>query len=255
MSENIRRCENCGAECKTTDSFCRSCYASLKEDSANYSETINGISSSDWGSMIEKTTARYFDIFKKNEDKKVFLHFNWAACFAGIYWYFYRRMFLYGVLWLLIINILSVGAIALSGAIYYNDLQEYAKADESYVEFEHDDYGNYMIDGESVGYDTVIEVQKSNSDIESSKNAVFAKIIILSLVFVQAIAFISSLFADCLYRYSLLKKHDLELQGVHKPTGVSKPAVFACLPIVSIANQLTSLLYVFVLAGFGAAIM
>lgn len=48
--------------------------------------------------FIAKDVGRYYAIFKKNRDKKIFIHTNWAAFFFGPIWMFYRSMWLWGSL-------------------------------------------------------------------------------------------------------------------------------------------------------------
>ncbi len=56
-------------------------------------EKINDIGKIEMASFIEINQERYLNIFKKNENRKFFLHMNWAAMFLSIYWMFYRKMF------------------------------------------------------------------------------------------------------------------------------------------------------------------
>lgn len=249
MSENTRRCENCGEVCKITDSFCRSCYASLKtKPEEECTETVSGVSSSEWKKMFQKNEARYYEIFKSNEDKKVFVHTNWAAAFLGIFWYFYRRMYLYGILWMTMICLLFPVGFGLSTAVLHNDFTEYEKAQENIVDYDFESDGKYSVDGRIISDEEYQEIVSYRKSVRSMKDGIIFKVFGFTFGLVLVATVVSGLFADCLYRRNLLKKHALALQGVHKLTGVSNKAANVCIPFVCVIFTILSTSLVFVLA-------
>lgn len=100
MQSDTIICKKCGAVCSANDIHCRNCSASLIKMgiSANdESLKLHGIPLEEWRKRIEKNADRYLNIFRKNENKPFFFHFNLAASFFDLYWFFYRGMYLYGI--------------------------------------------------------------------------------------------------------------------------------------------------------------
>lgn len=109
MENQIIICKNCGAVCEQKQNFCRKCGIRLKQ------ETVNDYGIKQLQYFIGPKSERYINVFKKNQDKKYFLHMNWAAFFFNIYWAFYRKMYAVGITFLLIAllvnyTIISMGA-------------------------------------------------------------------------------------------------------------------------------------------------
>ena len=68
--------------------------------------------------FIGRNSRRYCDIFEENENKKVFVHTNWAAFFFGPAWMFYRSMYAWGTLGLLANYIIAFISIFLVVGLY-----------------------------------------------------------------------------------------------------------------------------------------
>ena len=100
-----RKCLSCGHTVIKGDTICRSCGARL-QDNCRYIEkeedTINGVPISDISLFVDKNSSRYVDIFAKNKGKKIFLNMNWAAMFFNVYWMFYRKMYKYAIIFLIV---------------------------------------------------------------------------------------------------------------------------------------------------------
>lgn len=238
MADVIIRCHNCGAECSPNEDYCRRCYAQLSQArdvfDANSDETLNGIPVSDYHEMIEINAARYLGIFRKNENKRVFLHTNWSAFFFSIYWFFYRKMYLYGVLSLLVSVLISIAAILLSVLVFRGEILElraiqsqYESMDISVSDYSADDLGE------------VIEYQ---TEVAPKLDALTGKMLVLVCVVYIVMYFVCSLFADCLYRRYLLTK------GRETGGGVSGISIVAAIPIVAVANFITEMLSPAILA-------
>ena len=114
MATDIR-CAECGAKCKDTDNYCPSCQASIKRQDLTHFEPLEGIEMEKWKSFIVKSTEHYIDIFRKHENKKVFVRFNpWAFlwCFP---WFYFRKMYLEVVVIYILYTLITLGI-----ALLYN---------------------------------------------------------------------------------------------------------------------------------------
>lgn len=97
-------------------------------------ETLNGHSKADVMSFIENNNGRYYEIFKRNENRKFFLNMNWAAFFLSCYWIFYRKMYKAGVIFIVVSGIL--GSISALCAITVFKEDELLSIQEAYYEFD-----------------------------------------------------------------------------------------------------------------------
>ena len=108
MATDIR-CAECGAKCKDTDNYCPSCQASIKRQDLTHFEPLEGIEVEKWKSFIVKSTEHYIDIFRKHENKKVFVRFNPWAFLWCIPWFCFRKMYLEAVVIAVLYELLIVG--------------------------------------------------------------------------------------------------------------------------------------------------
>ncbi|MBE7001944.1 MAG: hypothetical protein E7421_04510 [Ruminococcaceae bacterium] len=94
MDNSTKTCPNCGATCKAKDEYCKSCWKKFGTETADDSvtESMNQSEWVDWELFIEKNADRYIETYKKNENKKIFAHINWAALCFGLNWVLYRKM-------------------------------------------------------------------------------------------------------------------------------------------------------------------
>lgn len=104
-----KKCIHCGAVCEQEQPFCHACGKRIQQ------ETINDYGVEQLKYFIGPKSERYIKIFKKNRNKKFFLHMNWAAFFFNIYWAFYRKMYAVGISFVLILmlvvySIIGIGA-------------------------------------------------------------------------------------------------------------------------------------------------
>lgn len=182
-------------------------------------EKINDISKSEMASFIESNQDRYIGIFKKNENRKFFLHMNWTAMVLSIYWMFYRKMFMEGVLFLLCLGIFSTLIFSISLVSLKDDILAIREQQEKSTFYESgyatDEYSN--LSGNF--YENQYKLSKMNSNLNSK---LFSFIILPFLVF----SLVFGLIADCLYRNHLLRKIKFS------DGGVSKPALLGALGIM-----------------------
>lgn len=97
MAKEIR-CTECGAKCLDTDTFCGNCHATLNVQGKRYEDPIEGIDVSLWRQFIGKKSETFLRLYRKNEGKKFFLDFNPYAFLFKSGWFFYRKMYVQGVI-------------------------------------------------------------------------------------------------------------------------------------------------------------
>lgn len=198
-------CENCGAACKDTDSFCRMCNASLAYAADESYKLINDISTSELNMLIDKNAARYMEILADNEDKKVFIHFNWAAFFIPEIWLLYRKMYLYFVL--KIISTILILGLVLWGTIAYCSARVEDEKNNPPQQVQ-PNYENLENLSEELRSKYINDFNKAAQyQIPFSKQA--PGLVLFAFGFtVLLVNFVFSLFADCLYRRYLIKHYE-----------------------------------------------
>lgn len=121
-------CENCGATYIESDGYCKKCWKKISDDVPQ----IRGIAKCDWGKHIGKNADRYMSVFEKHEGKKAFLSLNFAALLFGFNWMFYRKMYKYALIHLLITVLFTFAVYGAVYGIYKNDVVLYQKLDVQY---------------------------------------------------------------------------------------------------------------------------
>ena len=238
MKTTVNRCPNCNAQCPIEADYCRDCNAPLHKNREQDTDTINGVPTVQLSMMIEKKGGRYLEIFRKNESKMVFVHTNWAAAFMGIYWFFYRKMYWYGVAWLLLSCMITFAATLSTAAIFRDEVlaMEQQIDDDDMYNWENSFMEENVEDTGIASTTDHVDSKRNLTDLYAKNQMLSTKmdlcIIIPSLMFSIAV----SLFADCLYRRHLLKSNSIDRSGI------SKISVLAALPLVVISNKVTSLL-------------
>lgn len=198
----LKKCENCGTMCERDVSFCPNCGEEFKE------ATLDGMRVTDIASFVDKNGARYMEIFRKNEGKKRFIHTNWAAFFLGIYWFFYRKMYKWGIISLVLTLLISVAFCSLGIVMYKDELSEAlevygVEAENLTVEIgDTNDIGAIRVTN-GAGYNA------ASGDVAK----VIIKMVSLAVIAEFAAGLIISLFADCIY-YQHIKKNRATGGGV-----------------------------------------
>ena len=197
-------CKKCGEIAPEGAKNCTTCGAML------YAEEpiIEGMSSAELHSFIEKNASRYMSVFEKNREKKLFLSFNFAAGLFGVAWLCYRKMYKYAAIFLAAGLLLSV---LLSCGFAITHREEFRAAydvvGEGFSVIRGMDFVSVEGDDITVGDvpEEVVALQKSVRSFTLGAAAI-------SLLLNLALA----LFADCLY-----KRH---IQKPFSPEGVSVAA-------------------------------
>ncbi len=73
----------------------------------NVKDTIDGVSVNTIGSFVRTEALRYIDKFKKLSSGAV-LSFNWAAFLLAPYWFFYRKLYKSGVIFMTLETLVSI---------------------------------------------------------------------------------------------------------------------------------------------------
>lgn len=193
-------CRKCGEIAPEGAKDCPTCGAML------YAEEpiIEGMSSAELHSFIEKNASRYMGVFEKNKGKRLFVSFNWAAGLFGVAWFCYRKMYKYAAIFLAVSLLLSA---LLSCGFAVTHREEFRAAREAAgdgfsvirgMEF-------ISVDGEDI---TVGDVPEEVVALQKSLRSFTFLAAAVSLLINLALA----LFADCLYKNHIQKP--FSAQGV-----------------------------------------
>lgn len=204
MNDSMVKCEQCGSICNIKDGYCKKCWKKLpvkEEQQSDY--IIDGMGQAELENFIEKNSARYISVFKKNNGKKFFLSFNWAAFFFCVSWLLYRKMYKYAIIAFLISGLLTV---LLSAVFYIPYLDEVSQLNESIVAVDSylENGGKTIltnIDGSTYSPDVVtkgFEAKRRVSEIETS---VASK----TLIIIPIYCILFGLFGDALYKRYIFK--------------------------------------------------
>jgi len=214
MSYFEKRCPNCGATFIEGDAYCRTCNTPLEYQPISQEAMLEGIKKSDWHLFIDKNSSRYVNVFSKNEGKKVFLNMNWAAMFFNIYWMFYRKMYKYAIIYLIISTVFSITLSALVLPTIKSDILEAQKILEphnQYLDNSNDLYSAYP-DG-SVVASEILNLTTPEEEYDNAIDAIMRKwafrIIVPSIIF----NVIFGLLADCIYRRYILRNINYKRGG------------------------------------------
>lgn len=197
------KCPNCGAVISAADTYCRTCYNALECERPPEEATLEGIAVSDWHLFIDKNASRYVTVFSKNEGKKIFIHMNWSAMFFSFYWMFYRKMYKYAFLFLLISMAFSIGLATLAATVVKPDFRELVEIAEPYSQYFDDktslynDYFDGLVD--------FTELQHAADEYSRMKSLIIAKYSFIVTVPTLIFGVLFGLLADCLYRHYILK--------------------------------------------------
>lgn len=102
-----KHCNYCGTDNDADANCCKNCGAPLnmpKFDAQKFTaafnmdenEEIGGIKVGELAVFVKRNVTKYLDAFKKSENGGV--KFNWAAFFLGPIWFFYRKLYGFGLI-------------------------------------------------------------------------------------------------------------------------------------------------------------
>lgn len=202
MSYFENKCPNCGATVINGDTYCRTCSTPLDYKPNHQEALLYDIKKSDLHLFIDKNSSRYVDIFAKNEVKKIFFHMNWSAMFFNVYWMFYRKMYKYAVIFLIISMLYSIGVTAISATAIKPAMLEAEKIIAPYAQYLNNtnDYNMAFTDGSVDMTEALNAATKYDRKIDAIIGKMTFWVIIASIVF----STLFGLLADCIYRSYVL---------------------------------------------------
>ena len=110
-------CSNCGAIVGKDDTYCKKCYYEFSNDKIDDTTVIEGIDNSTVREFVSKNYDYYREKFIRSGDKKFFIQFNLCAFLFGVHWFFYRKMYLPGVLFSLLLITVTLFLLPLSAVV------------------------------------------------------------------------------------------------------------------------------------------
>lgn len=184
-------------------------------------ETVNGYTQSEILTFVGSNGERYYNLFRKHEKKKLFFHMNWSACILTIYWMFYRKMYVEGILYLLLTKVVAVVAILIAFACFQgewldlqNQVLDYNNSVEQYAAGDFSEFPDFA----------------EASRLNGQRDMLFGKMMFVAIIPGVVLMVGLGLTADCLYRRYMLKK--IRFSG----GGTSGLSILAALGIVIVTN-------------------
>ena len=245
------RCQNCGTVYKENDLYCSKCGAFLIKPEMREDALLNDIEKSKWCAYIEKKTERYMPIFEKNKDKKFFASPNIAAMLCGVFWLFYRKMYIEGLIYTAINFVLSLILSVLLLFSYQPELKTNVAIIEdfnAYIETLDADTKNliynFTIQSSNGNYEVIDSnldslpegyIEKYQAAIVAQNNikAVSSYLTAYGFFFTMIFSIVFGIFADCIYRNHIIKNRKYSFGGV------SVPSIFVVLLMNVILNYVS----------------
>ena len=246
MANGEKICEHCGAICKTSDEYCKSCWKSFPKESVPEEAVLEGNNTADWRTFIDKNSDYYIEKFKKYEGKKFFLSLNFPAILFGLSWFFYRRMFKKGILLYLLEAAVSIIISVVFILSFLPSFHQYADANKDLKEYKASGKETHYIDedGFLAEVPEVSEIYTRLGAADKSLTNMQGLMTILSL----AACILIRLSANCIYR-----DHVMKYMGTQVTGGRSIPAFFGSLIVGNLLefgiNVLVILIFGLLLVG------
>ena len=204
MADNTeKKCEYCGAAYTVSDGYCKQCWKRIPPTASPKEELLNGVKKADWHFFIDKNASRYVGIYAENENKKLFLSWNWAAFFFGVNWMCYRKMYKNAALFAVIYSVLALCVTLLISCSYRGQLTPPYKEVAEYEQ-------NYNADDYTANNpDLIIEVNGQPIRAYEAEKEIYyisIKITLWSVLVIIVLQIPIGLSADCIYRSHILKK-------------------------------------------------
>ncbi len=198
MNEHRIVCTHCGTVGNTKDGYCKNCWKTFEGVATREDAVIDGINKSDWEAFIGKKADRYLKVFAKNNGKKWFISFNWAAALLSFSWMFYRRMYKFAIMGyaaLLLLSTLFSLLLMLPHREEVKELQSTIAAYESYI-----DHGGETVLTDANGERYSPQIVKDGAAAEKAlieiDSSIARKMLILQILAMLAMG----LFGDAIYK-------------------------------------------------------
>lgn len=203
MNESMVRCEQCGAICNIKDGYCKKCWKKLPVKDEQEDFIIEGIGQAEWERFIDKNSARYVAVFKKNNGKNFFLNINWSAFFFGINWMLYRKMYKFAIVSFFASALLTL---ILTVLFYIPYIDEIATLNNDIIAMdEHLENGGEKHFVDSDGITHYPEVVKKAFEAERRMDEIELGVTLKSLLSVPICCLIFGFLGDALYKRYVLR--------------------------------------------------
>ena len=197
-----KECKNCGATYIFSDGYCEKCWKRIPITDSSEEDLLDGVRKAEWHYFVDRNASRYVDIYAKNEGKKFFLSWNWAAFLFGFNWLCYRKMYKFACIFIVINLMLTILLTAIGIGIYLPTLREH--------------YQNIAAYEDAVGVDILTQLNPVYSsetsvllekalDSQKEIGKIALKIGGIGGVGMLACGILFGIFADSIYKIHILK--------------------------------------------------
>lgn len=134
MTESVIICEKCGAKCQQGDLYCRACFSTLSQQNSRDREVVEGVATNELIEYLGPRSDYYIEKFSKTK-KKRYLQLNIAALLFGPGWFFYRKMYKVGVLYVAALILFSSFLSLILPIVFQADVVKYYEAKAAYNDY------------------------------------------------------------------------------------------------------------------------
>lgn len=187
-------------------------------------ETVGGYTKADICTFVYNNSEYYYKVFKKNENKRFFLHMNWAALLLSVYWMFYRKMYVEGILFMLASTLLSLCVLAAS--LYT------LQAEITRIQAQYDTQAAVSEPAESAANGVPSYVLSPQEQLEKQIKEAQNQSIFRAVLIIAAFYLLCGLTADWLYRNYVFRKIRFS------DGGVSRLAILGAWGLVLLSNAI-----------------
>ncbi len=130
-------CDNCGAVCGPSSTYCPNCSASfiINDDPFFGEQVIEGVENADVEEFVDYHHKYYTRKFAKVTHKKFFLGINVPALIFGRFWYAFRKMYKVAIIYSITVILLSTALTAILPIVYKDEIYRYYSAQQTYKEY------------------------------------------------------------------------------------------------------------------------
>lgn len=134
MKDEFVICEKCGEKCSTDDLYCQNCSQSLSHSHVWSGQIIDGMDPEALKKRIGKNEDYYTEKFAKKKGKW-FVQLNFAALLFGPIWFFYRKMYKAGVIYVAITILFAALFTLIVPTSFQKDVEQYHSARKAYENY------------------------------------------------------------------------------------------------------------------------
>lgn len=172
-------------------------------------QLLHNINICKWRNFIDKKFDRYIIAFEKNQNKKIFAHFNIGAFFFPHLWLLYRKMFKIAIIFMVL------SFVIISSVCIFTSHRVDKEIDELKVTYNEHFYEDGTLNYNSFSYNEKRLYYEITATMEMRNFKVFLSSLPITLISSLAVGF----FGDCMYRKHILK-HISKSNGSTSKTAV-----------------------------------